>query len=170
MSKLFCLTAVNGPTYSISQVVFPGQLYVLWKWLCTVKMIKGSGLCGVRAKRCLSFAKLGLQRSRHCYSRSQEVNEQHQDHISSVWPWFCQNNLCWQIWYDILSVLGYSANESSIITSLMGLEWGQSFMTLCFIALPEISVLKWEGCRYFLWSYFLTRGCLWLMAFSCKVI
>lgn len=93
---------------------------------------------------------------------SREVNKRHLQRLTLV----CQNNLCWQTWCDILSVLGCSANESSIITSLMGLEWGQSFMTLCFIASPEISVPKWEGCRYFQWSYFLTRGCLWLMAFS----
>lgn len=99
--------------------------------------------------------------------KSQQVNKHHQDHIFTMWPWFVGT-----IFADkpdmTLSVLGYSMNESSIITSLMGLEWGQSFMTLCFIAMPEITMVKWEGCRYFLWSYFLTRGCLWLMSFPLK--
>lgn len=70
----------------------------------------------------------------------------HLPHVTLV----CQNNLHWQTWYDILSVLGYSVHESSIITSLMALEWGQSLMTWCFMALLEIFALTWEGCRYFL--------------------
>lgn len=99
------------------------------------------------------------------YWKSQNVNKRHRKCSHQV-TLVCPDNLCWQTRSDILSVLGYSVNGSSIITSLMGLEWGQSFMTLCFIASPGISVLKWERWRYFLWSYFLTRGYLWLMAFS----
>lgn len=38
--KLFCVTAVNVPAYSISQLLFPGQLYVVWKLLCMTRMIK----------------------------------------------------------------------------------------------------------------------------------
>lgn len=147
VSKLFCMTEANGPPNSVSQ----GFLYVLVKLLCVTKMIKGPSMRDVCVpphhplcanKYASAYASIVTQKVKSW----QASWRPHLPHVTLV----CQNNLCWQTWYDILSVLGYSVHESSIITSLMALEWGQSLMTWCFMALLEIFALTWEGCRYFL--------------------
>lgn len=146
---------------SIIQMLFLSNFFDFWRFLSS----ESKEICVYICNCCEPDARKRPQLIQLFHWKSQNVNKRHRKCFHQV-TLVCPDNLCWQTRSDILSVLGCSVNGSSIITSLMGLEWGQSFMTLCFIASPGISVLKWERWRYFLWSYFLTRGCLWLMAFS----
>lgn len=173
VSKLFCMTEANGPPNSVSQ----GFLYVLVKLLRVTKMIKGPRVEDVcvfvpppqththPASSANKYASAYASIVTPKVKSWQASWRPHLPHVTLV----CQNNLHWQTWYDILSVLGYSVHESSIITSLMALDWGQSLMTWCFMALLEIFALTWEGCRYFLKNSFSwPKRCFWLMTFPLK--